>query len=222
MAAESLSRLLSEYFTSVSTTEASCKNCQKRIKFSVKATSNLITHLKRCSPSLHAQYVDRRSRNQLEIKSADSCYQQRIKSFFQVATCQRFTSSDATQKALTKALIKSIACDQLPLSIVESESFRNLLLLAEPKFVIPSRSTIRNSLMPAITQQMEEEMRCEMSSLSHVYLTIDLWTNRNMTSFLGITVHFIDADWNLRSFILAADSFPGKHTACNIANPMMM
>ena len=64
---------------------------------------------------------------------------------------------------------------------------------------------------------MEEEMRHQLACLSHVYLTIDLWTNRNMSSFLGITVHFIDATWKLCSFVLAADSFLEKHIACNIA-----
>ena len=100
-----------------------------------------------------------------------------------------------TQKALTKALIKSIACDQLPLGIVDSDTFRDLLLTAEPKFVISRRSTIRNTLIPKVVQQIEEEMRHQLACLSHVYLTIDLWTNRNMSSFLGITVHFIDATW---------------------------
>ena len=65
-----------------------------------------------------------------------------IKSFFQTSSSQRFASYDATQKALTKALLKTIACDQLPLGIVDSQTFRNLLLTAEPRYVIPSRSTL--------------------------------------------------------------------------------
>ena len=52
---------------------------------------------------------------------------------------------------------------------------------------------------------------------SHVYLTIDLWTNRNMSNFLGITANFIDATWKLCGFVLAADSFLEKHTTCHIA-----
>ena len=35
--------------------------------------------------------------------------------------------------------------------------------------------------------------------------------------FLGLTAHFIDATWKLCGFVLAADSFLEKHTACNIA-----
>ena len=64
---------------------------------------------------------------------------------------------------------------------------------------------------------MAEEMQRELACLPHVYLTNDLWTNRNMSSFLGITVHFIDAEWKLRSFILATDSFLERNAACNIA-----
>ena len=118
---------------------------------------------------------------------------------------------------MTKALLKSIACDQLPLCIVESQAFRNLLLTAEPRYVFPARTTFQNSLIPTATQQMEMAMQHKLAHLSHVYLTIDLWTNRNMRSFLGISVHFIDEDWKLNSFVLAADSFPGRHTAENIA-----
>ena len=50
---EPLPAPLSEFFKSLSSTEACCKNCKKRLKFSTKALSNLITHLKRCSPRPH-------------------------------------------------------------------------------------------------------------------------------------------------------------------------
>ena len=64
---------------------------------------------------------------------------------------------------------------------------------------------------------MEEEMKHQLACLSHVYLTIDFWTSRNMSNFSGITVYFIDTIWKLCNFVLAADSFLEKHTACNIA-----
>jgi len=66
-------------------------------------------------------------------------------------------------------------------------------------------------------QQMEDAMRYELACLSKVSLTIDLWTNRNMESFLGTTIHFIDTKWKLRTFVLTTGPFLDKHTACNIA-----
>ena len=214
---EPLPAPLSEFFKSLSSTEACCNNCKKKLKFSTKASSNLITHLKRCSPHLYPKYINfKRKHQENTMKAKVDHSQPPIKSFFQTSS-QRFASYDATQKALTKALLKTIACDQLPLSIVDSQTFRNLLLTAEPRYVIPSRSTFRNSLLPTVIQEMEEAMRRELARLSNVYLTIDLWTNRNMTNFLGITIHYIDAEWKLRSFVLAMDSFLGRHTAENIA-----
>ena len=174
---------------------------QKKIKFSTKTTSNLITYLKRCCLSQYTNYMHHKQKYQEKSKKIQKkdC-QTQIKSFFKAFSSQQFAAHDVTQKALTKALIKSIACDQLPLSIVDSKTFRDLLLTAEPKFVIPRRSTIRNILIPTVVQQMKEEMRHQLACLSHVYLTIDLWTNRNMSNFLGITAHFIDATWKLCGF----------------------
>ena len=52
--------------------------------------------------------------------------QTQIQSFFKASSSQQFAAHDVTQKALAKAFIKSIACDQLSLSFVESETFRVL------------------------------------------------------------------------------------------------
>ena len=65
---------------------------------------------------------------------------------------------------------------------------------------------------------MENELRLEMKDLDRIYLTLDLWTNRQMTSFLGVTVHFVNRDWDLKSRVLGCDIFEGRHTAVNIAS----
>ena len=48
-------------------------------------------------------------------------------------------------------------------------------------------------------------------------LTIDLWSNRQMKGFLGITAHYI-TDWTLHSAMLACTRFRGSHTAENISH----
>jgi len=42
---------------------------------------------------------------------------------------------------------------------------------------------------------------------THAYLTTDLWTNRIIASFQGITVYFINTKSKLRIFAPATDSF---------------
>ena len=47
--------------------------------------------------------------------------------------------------------------------------------------------------------------------------TFDAWTSATMTPFIGVTVHFIDKTWNLRSHLLSFDTLPGSHTSENQA-----
>ena len=67
-------------------------------------------------------------------------------------------------------------------------------------------------MLPKVMKQMEYVIKEELSTLDHIYITLDLWTNRNMASFLGMTVHFVDEKRTLKSFVLAVDSFAGRHT----------
>lgn len=119
---------------------------------------------------------------------------------------------------MVKALLFSLACDQLPLSLTESPSFRDFVQEAEPKFVFPVRTTIRNVLLPQYITKMENILSLELKDLNRIYLTLDLWTNRQMISFLGVTVHHVNKDWELKSRLLGCDHFNGRHTAFNIAS----
>ena len=208
---------------------AKCKTCGVKIKASVKATSNFITHLKRCNEKKYTEYLTEKQEDAQKKASeteratgSHSCphKQPSMLSYFKSKTekAAKFSRNDMRQRSLTKKLLYSIACDQLPLNIVESSSFRDLLLEAEPKFVIPARSTLRNTLLPAYARQMESAMKEEFQSLTRVYLTLDLWTNRKMTSFFGTTIHFINQNWELKSRVLACDRFEDRHTAFNIAS----
>ena len=55
-----------------------------------------------------------------------------------------------------------------------------------------------------------------LEKVDSVSITVDMWSNRLMNGFLGITCHFI-FDWSLCSLILGCDRFRGEHNAENIA-----
>jgi len=50
-----------------------------------------------------------------------------------------------------------------------------------------------------------------------MYGTVDIWSNRHMESFFGMTVHFVDHDFILRKRVVSFDILEGRHTAENIA-----
>ena len=53
-----------------------------------------------------------------------------------------------------------------------------------------------------------------LQKTSVVCVTVDLWTNRQLCSYFGITAHFITScDWDLKSVMLSCSRFCGLHTA---------
>ena len=54
-----------------------------------------------------------------------------------------------------------------------------------------------------------------MKDLTSVYVTVDIWTNRQTRSFIGFTAHFIDNEFDLKSRLLCCEHFAERHTAVN-------
>lgn len=44
-------------------------------------------------------------------------------------------------------------------------------------------------------------------------MTTDCWTSRNTESYITITVHFIDTNFDLKSILLSCHSFNESHTS---------
>ena len=49
-------------------------------------------------------------------------------------------------------------------------------------------------------------------------LTTDMWTSEANDAYLGLTSHFLLADFELVSLCLAVEPFTGRHTGVNIAS----
>ena len=63
--------------------------------------------------------------------------------------------------------------------------------------------------------EIQNQVKKSLSGASSVCLTLDLWTNRQMPAFIGITGHFI-TEWELKSVMVSFKRIRGSHTAENI------
>lgn len=106
-----------------------------------------------------------------------------------------------------------------PFSIVEDKEFRNLINMLSPSYIIPSRKTVSNSLLPQMYEVVVQNVKLQLQNVSAVCLTTDGWTSRNNQSFVAVTAHFIDPrkEIDLSTVLLGCTSFPLKHTAKNLA-----
>ena len=59
-----------------------------------------------------------------------------------------------------------------------------------------------------------------MKCAPQVCLTVDIWTNRQMCSYLGVTVHFI-TEFHLMNAMLACRRFHGSHMGEDILQHFM-
>ncbi|CAG2238821.1 unnamed protein product [Mytilus edulis] len=105
--------------------------------------------------------------------------------------------------------------DLLPLSIVESEEFKNLMEKADTKYQVPSRKHLSSKLLHEKSVEIKNNLVNTLKRAESVCLTIDLWSSRQMRGFLGITGHFI-LDWAMKSVMICCKRFKGRHTAESI------
>jgi hypothetical protein len=68
-----------------------------------------------------------------------------------------------------------------------------------------------------------DNIRYDLSNIpGKISLTADIWTSTfNNDAYIGLTIHFVDNDWNLRNFLLDIMSFTTRHTETNIADAII-
>ncbi|KAJ8305575.1 hypothetical protein KUTeg_016120 [Tegillarca granosa] len=173
--------------------KAKCVHCSSIISANLKVTSNFVTHMK-CGVTMKRKHRD------IYITDNEKRVQEQPKMSEFMKKKVKYASTDQRQIQLTDALIKFIAGDLLPLSIVESEDFRNLMETADPKYQMPSRKYLSSKLLLENSTEVRNSIMHQLKLAENICLTVDIWSSRQMRGYLGITGHFI-LDWTLRSVL---------------------
>ena len=127
-------------------------------------------------------------------------------------------SSDKAKK-LTRAVCEMIARDIRPISIVNDVGFLNLLREAEPRYVVPCRTTVTRSLGDLYTIE-KRRIRGIVASAEFLSCTTDMWSSRNGDGYIALTCHFIDPDFKMCCHNLQTHHFPGTHNHTTIVQAL--
>ena len=128
---------------------------------------------------------------------------------------KKYPPNDSHQHNITDELMSFIVGDLLPLSVVESSKFRNFICKLDPKYQMPTRKHLSTKLIKENIFRTHENITKKVEQVHSIALTTDLWSNRQMKSYIGITGHLI-LDWKINSIMVACHRFSGRHSACNI------
>lgn len=195
---------------------ALCEKCDKasdkaKIKVSIYRTSNLSSHLrKHHEPGYCAAFTQwlAAKRQAFVARHPRRVSETRVRQY-----------SSSVQKRFDDALVKFIMNSMVPLQVVEQEPFKNMLYVLGFKhkgLKLMSRRTLGRCLEKAYADY-RSQLKDHVAKADWVSTTADIWSGRKR-SFLGMTIHWIDADYKRRAAPLACRRFRGTHSFDRIAN----
>jgi hypothetical protein len=102
-----------------------------------------------------------------------------------------------------KELALMICLHEYPLSMVDHAGFRRFCAAMQPLFKVMSRNTIKKDILDMYEVQRRSMLNFFQQCQSRIAVTTDMWTaNHQKKGYMSVTVHFIDNDWKLKSFLL--------------------
>lgn len=129
---------------------------------------------------------------------------------------KKFGNAHPRQISVTNALVNFVAEDLIPLSLVESTRFQKFVSTLEPQYQMPSRKHLSRVLLKKKYDTVKSNLLDQLQKIKYINVTVDLWSNRQMKSYLGMTGHYISDQWTIESVMLGCNRITGRHTSANI------
>jgi len=60
-----------------------------------------------------------------------------------------------------------------------------------------------------------------LSKAVTVAITVDCWTSKQTLAYIGVTVHYIDPEFNFQSYTLNVEVLEGSHTGAVLKNKIV-
>lgn len=192
-----------DHMTKVAGDKVNCNLCRKELIYSKSgSTSAMMYHLRSVHPSV---FDDCKSPKQ----------RQSPLSSFGIGP-QR-PCNESRQEQITALVVKFIVGNMLPISLVDSSTFRELMTFLEPNYNVPHRNTITKR-MDSQKAELSRQVVEEMEGASAVHMTTDLWTSLANDAYISVTASYIVGDdWELKARTLANVEMEERHTQANIS-----
>lgn len=189
---------------------AICKLCFAPIKYT-GSTTNLITHLK----WQHSINIESESSSEPSSSrpSGSTRGEQDTATFFSGQLANNSARSKDVNNAISYFMCKALQ----PYSVTENEGFQYVLRVLEPRFKIPLRKFFTEKEIPALYARVRLEISKSLQRAQRVALTVDGWTSCATDSYITVTVHYVDNEWDLQSHVLQTRVFNESHTGINLS-----
>ena len=128
---------------------------------------------------------------------------------------KKYDRDHPRQILINNSIVKNlvVGCG-LPHFIVENPKFRQFMQDVDALWDPISGRWIANTKLPELEQKLKAKLKHILENIKYVSVTLDIWSDRRMRGYLGITFHYIDPETaKLHSHCLGCFRMKGRHTA---------
>jgi len=125
------------------------------------------------------------------------------------------------QEERDKLVANWVVCDIQPFSVVECEEWRQMIAKFDPRYRFHNRHTLKENIINLFDEKLKVVKLVVRQIPGKVALTSDMWTASNSSSFLSLTLHYVDSSWKLKNFLLDIIPIEVRHSGYNMANAIM-
>eukprot|EP00057_Strongylocentrotus_purpuratus_P035422 XP_799080.1 PREDICTED: zinc finger BED domain-containing protein 4-like [Strongylocentrotus purpuratus] len=137
--------------------------------------------------------------------------------------------SPARSSKITTLIATMIGDVNLPISVVEEPSFRELLHYIEPGYTAPSRKSMTSQLC-LLYDTKKANIKAGLANATSVAVTTDCWTSRTQEGYMTLTAHTVYEQWKFHAVVLETspvvaideegNPVPGRHTKVILADQL--
>ena len=123
-------------------------------------------------------------------------------------------------KLISSLLLSFIITSFSAFEIVENFHFKRLIYMLNSKYKLPCAKTLANSLLDQRYIEVTNNIKKELSKVDCICATTDNWTSVQDYGYIGVTIHFIDDDFNLKSYTISTKHIHGSHSSGILTNTL--
>jgi len=190
-----------------------CPRHAKRVAYS-KTPTNLKQHLQSKHPEQYSELLTSEEQTK-QLKQSS------IEVFGQCSGTSSRPYPASKGKEISKKIAEMIAFDMLPYSFVEGQGFQRLIGYLAPGYKIPSRVYFSRTEVPKLYNDVKSKITPQLLSAVSVGYTTDIWSSIANGSYISVTAHFVTFDFEQKSYILATQNMPERHTGVHIEERLL-
>ncbi|CAG8551976.1 14606_t:CDS:2 [Acaulospora morrowiae] len=119
------------------------------------------------------------------------------------------------RERITNCLLAWLIDDMQAFHVVNNSKFQELFYEAVPQYSVPCKNSLYKKMSEAVSIGEKKLDKLMADSMETFFFTTDLWTQHHI-SYIGVTIHWITSDFEIKQALLTIANFLYPHTGDNI------